>query len=123
MRDYFGIPLASRHEYWRRGAVWGALYEEGLIAFVIVWPLKREPVLSLYCSGVCPEWRGAGLLSRIMKVAVRHYPEHPLVRVVSNEHDREAFALYSHWGLVHQGRKETRKNGCVDVWEGRPSWS
>lgn len=121
VRDYF--DMRNTKDYWAQGLVWAVECAGEYVAFAVVVPLKTQPVLSLYNIGVLPQWRGAGIATLLMQHIWRQHPDHPIIRLVSSRGNTEAFRLYAAWGLQHQGVKTTRRNGDVDMWEGRPAWS
>lgn len=122
VRDYF--DMRNTDDYWRDGEVWvcwaGA---DEPIAFATVHPLKREPVQSLYQIGVHPEWRGLGIATKLMVVAMAAHRDKPTLRLVVSEGNVVARRMYLLWGLTQGQTRPTRRNGLVVEFEGVPRWT
>ncbi len=121
VRDYF--DMRGREDYWRWGEIWVCEWQDTLVAFTVMHPLKREPVFSMYQVGVHPEWRGLGLATKLVLTAMASDKSKRTLRLVTNEDNEEAIAMYRRWGLEDRGLRETRRNGMVRVFEGEPKWT
>lgn len=119
--DYFAMRNTT--EYWERGEVWLAEWGSIYVGFAVVHPLVREDVQSLYQVGVHPEWRGLKIATTLLYRAMEAHPSKPVLRLVVSEDNQPAIRMYEAWGLQRIDRKETRRNGFVYMYGGKPKWS